>query len=147
MNEKKSEDDVVGVEHLVEAMLDRCHDSWADYGYLTRFIELVRQEFGLSSDQDSRAHYLDMVLDELSGSVLPLQGAMEVPREIAAGYHAANRGGAIDDLRNRLRAVQERFLYGFFRAWRPDIDACSTTMAELRRRGLPERRYFDVDDW
>lgn len=142
-----SDDQLIGVEHLVEAILERTHDRWTDYGYLCDFISLVREEFGLAKEPGRLEDDFDMVLEQLSGSVLPFQGAMEAPEEIAAGYRAANRGNALDDLLLRLREAHERFLFAFLRTWRPDVDTYFTTMGDLRRRGLREPRHFDPDDW
>jgi hypothetical protein len=137
---------VVGLFELVEAILIPDFERRADWVYWRRFVELTCLVFGL----DGRTEFLREAMNDIRRRVLPMQSAMEVPREIAAGYAAIRGGmGRVSDLEEQLRELQREFFRGLLMSLDPTIEQRRTTVGRLRQLGLPHRRFIsevDFDD-
>ena len=137
-------DAVIGLDELVEAILLPHYDSHSDWTYWHRFVDLACVVFGL----EGRTRWLQMAMEDIPSKLLPMEGAMEVPREVGQAY------GTIRDIHERLGAarqqmqqLQREFFRGLLLSIDPKIERRTTTVGRLRQLGLPERTYHNWDDY
>jgi len=136
---------VIGLDELVHAILIPNFDRNADWAYWRRFVDLTCVVFGL----EGRTESLQLAIKENHASaVLPMDGHMEVPEEIAAGMRGiAHVDRRIEFIQGQMKELQREFFRGVLLAIDPTIEHRRTTVGRLRELGLGERTYPDWDDF
>jgi hypothetical protein len=132
----------IDLDVLVDAMFRR-YNSFADYGYWTSFVDLALKEFGLH-DERRGFNVVEHAFRELSDSVLPFLGALEVPTEVAMAFDTVPEW-------QRLQAdvvhMQRKFMRALIVATDPTMTVRTCSMQSLREAGLREERMADYDDF
>ena len=136
---------VIGLDELVDAILIPNFDRNADWAYWRRFVDLTCAIFGL----EGRTESLQLAIRENHASaVLPMDGHMEVPEEIAAGMRGiAHVDRRIEFIQGQMKELQREFFRGVLLAIDPTIEHRRTTVGRLRELGLGERTYPDWDNF
>jgi hypothetical protein len=134
----------IGVEELAAAIVLPRHDSWVDWTFWRNYVELARNQLGLTAIQRGEARWLDRCISELKLELAPMCRGMEVPRVVGEAFRSLDD---YSELRDRVRSLQWRFFMALIIAIDPSMRHRTTTLSNLRELGLTGPRAIDYDDF